>query len=81
MRPRVFRTKRLIPALCLGVFLLAVPPAVHAQSARFDQFTETTPKAGEMAPEFSLMTLEGQPFDLMEAATERSVVLEFGSFT
>jgi hypothetical protein len=53
----------------------------QAQSARFDEFPQTKPTAGEEAPDFSLMTLEGEPFDLHEAAMEKPVVLEFGSFT
>ncbi len=55
--------------------------AAQAQSARFDEFPQTKPTAGEEAPDFSLMTLEGEPFDLHEAAMEKPIVLEFGSFT
>ena len=54
---------------------------VQAQSARFDQFAETSPKAGEMAPDLTLMTLDNEPFNLMEAVAEKPLVIEFGSFT
>jgi len=60
---------------------LAAPGVAEAQSARFDEFTQAKPTAGEKAPNFSLMTLEGQPFDLHAAAMEKPIVLEFGSFT
>ena len=72
------------PGLLLGLCLLALalaPNTAQAQSARFDQFAETSPKAGEMAPDFNLLTLENEPFNLMAMATEKPVVIEFGSFT
>ncbi|MFC1574844.1 hypothetical protein ACFL3Z_02065 [Gemmatimonadota bacterium] len=74
------------PGLRLGLALsllafLAPSDSAQAQSARFDQFAETSPKAGEMAPNFTLLTLDNQPFDLMAAAAEMPVVIEFGSFT
>jgi peroxiredoxin len=47
----------------------------------FDNFTRTSPKAGEMAPDFTLLTLDNEPFHLMEAAADKPVVIEFGSFT
>lgn len=67
-------------ALC---FLLttALPTATRAQSARFEQFTVTSPKAGEMAPDFSLLTMDNEPFHLMEVVVDKPVVIEFGSFT
>ena len=64
----------------LLIFALA-PTTIQAQSARFDEFAGTSPKAGEMAPDFTLMTLDNQPFNLMEAAAEKPLVIEFGSFT
>ena len=85
-------TRRLIPrpsvssGLLLGMtlslltFIVPAEPA-HGQSARFDQFVEASPKAGEMAPNFTLLTLDNEPFDLMAAAAEKPVVIEFGSFT
>ena len=75
---------RVAPAFLLGICLLLpalAPPMVQAQSARFDQFAETSPKAGEMAPDFTLMTLDNEPFNLMEAVAEKPLVIEFGSFT
>jgi peroxiredoxin len=47
----------------------------------FDNFTKASPKAGETAPDFTLLTLDNEPFHLMEAAAEMPVVVEFGSFT
>ena len=68
--------------LGLSFLLLALTPTTaQAQSARFDQFADTSPKAGEMAPDFTLMTLDNEPFNLMEAVGEMPLVIEFGSFT
>lgn len=74
------------PSLFLGMafsilILMASPRAVQGQSARFDEFAETSPKAGEMAPDFTLLTLDNEPFNLMEVAADGPVVIEFGSFT
>ena len=71
---------RLAPVVASLAFLLAAP-ALFAQSARFEQFTETTPLAGEVAPDFTLTTLDGETFTLSEAYAERPVVIEFGSYT
>ena len=68
------------PSLVLGLALL-LPASVQAQSARFEQFVQTSPKAGEMAPNFTLLTLENESFNLMEVAAEKPLVIEFGSFT
>jgi hypothetical protein len=68
------------PALIFGLALLW-PANAQAQSARFEQFGQTSPKAGEMAPDFTLLTLENEEFNLMEAAAEKPLVIEFGSFT
>jgi cytochrome oxidase Cu insertion factor (SCO1/SenC/PrrC family) len=71
---------RIAPAVALLAFLLA-PPAVFAQSARFEQFTETKPMAGEVAPDFTLETLDGERFTLSEVYSEQPIVIEFGSYT
>lgn len=84
MLGRLTRGAHLASGLLLGLclLLLALPPqTAQAQSARFDEFAETSPKAGEMAPDFTLMTLDNEPFNLMEAAGEMPLVIEFGSFT
>ena len=61
--------------------ILVAPQGTQAQGAKFDEFTVTSPKAGEMAPDFTLMTVDNQPFNLMEAAAEKPLIIEFGSFT
>ena len=66
--------------LCLLTFIASPDPA-QGQSARFDEFAQTSPKAGEMAPDFSLLTVDNEPFNLLEAAADMPVVIEFGSFT
>lgn len=47
----------------------------------FDGFEERTPTMGEIAPDFTLKTLEGEEFSLSEAFAKGPVVIEFGSFT
>lgn len=59
----------------------ALTTEATAQSAKFDQFTDTSHKAGETAPDFTLMTLKGGQLNLMEVAAERPAVIEFGSFS
>ena len=62
-------------------FLLTVPGTGFGQSPKFDNFVEISPRAGDPAPDFTLPTLDGDPFHLMEVAAETPVVMEFGSFT
>ena len=71
---------RLAPVVASLAFLLAAP-ALFAQSARFEQFTETKPMAGEVTPDFTLQTVDGEEFTLSEAYVEQPVVIEFGSYT
>ncbi len=70
-----------LAVLAIPVLLLAAPRSARAQSAMFDNFTSTSPRAGEMAPDFTLLTLDNEPFHLLEALAEKPVVIEFGSFT
>ena len=82
--PRFRPPSTLAPSMCailllLGASAFLVP--VQGQSARFDEFAETSPKAGEMAPDFTLLTLENESFNLMSVAADMPVVIEFGSFT
>ncbi len=84
MPGRTTRGTRLASVILGGLFLLLLalaPTSAQAQSSRFDEFAKTSPKAGEMAPDFTLMTLDNEPFNLMEAALEKPIVIEFGSFT
>ena len=69
-------------SLALSAFLItALPAPARAQSARFDEFAVTSPKAGEVAPDFSLLTIDNETFNLLEVAADKPVVIEFGSFT
>ena len=72
--------QKIAPVVALLVFLL-VPPALYSQSARFEQFTETKPLAGEVAPDFTLETVDGERFTLSEVYAEQPIVIEFGSYT
>jgi len=65
----------------LALAIVATPSNAFAQSERFKKFAETTPKAGEKAPDFTLKTLDGEVFNLSEAAADQPVVIEFGSYT
>jgi hypothetical protein len=78
--------QRRLPLLGFFVVLLTLviigfPCDAFAQSERFEKFAETTPKAGETAPDFTLKTLDGEVFNLSEAAADQPVVIEFGSYT
>jgi hypothetical protein len=73
--------RRIVQTLALAGCLLTIPQVVNAQSARFDNFPTTKPTAGEVAPDFTLMTLEGESFNLHAVAADKPIVLEFGSFT
>ena len=73
--------KGMLPALALGLALATVPREAEAQSARFDSFPNAKPTAGEVAPDFTLTTLEGETFSLHQMAADKPIVLEFGSFT
>lgn len=69
-------------SLALSALLVTLAPSpAQAQSARFDEFAVTSPKAGEVAPDFSLMTMDNESFNLLEVAADKPVVMEFGSFT
>ena len=47
----------------------------------FDGFADRSPKAGEMASDFTLKTLDGEEFTLSEAYAKGPVVIHFGSCT
>ncbi len=68
-------------AVFVLVGITAVPTVSQAQSARFTNFPTTEPKPGDMAPDFTLKTLDGETFTLSEAYADQPVVIEFGSYT
>ena len=70
----------LIAILFCLVVTLSVSGAT-AQSAKFEKFPDTFPKAGDTAPDFTLKTVDGDTFTLSEAYAEQPVVIEFGSYT
>ncbi len=71
----------------LAVLMLPQLAYAQQQQARrssrsmFGDFVDTSPKAGEMAPDFTLKTLTGEEFTLSEAYAKGPVVIHFGSFT
>lgn len=75
------RVRFWVPGFILGLTPLLAPVQAQAQSARFEQFGETTPMAGEMAPDFTLFTLDNEPFNLLDEVMDMPLVIEFGSFT
>ncbi len=68
-----------LAAVLLGILL--IPADSLAQGNRFDEFPFTPPLVGEGAPDFTLLTVDGEEFTLSEAYANRPVVIEFGSFT
>jgi len=70
--------------LITTLFCTAVPLSADdgaAQNRKFDVFPTAHPAPGVAAPDFTLKTLDGQPFTLSEAYADRPVVIEFGSYT
>jgi len=47
----------------------------------FAQYPQAKPAAGEAAPDFTLLDLDGKSFHLKEVIGKRPVVIEFGSYT
>ena len=68
-------------AVAVMVGISVLPAECFAQSARFRDFPTTEPKPGDMAPDFTLKTRDGNTFTLSEAFAERPVVIQFGSYT
>ncbi len=75
------RRDRAEAVAALMLLALAVPSSLLAQGRKFDEFTNTHPLVGELAPDFTLPTVDGEQFTLSEAYAERPVVIEFGSYT
>lgn len=71
---------RLVPAV-VTLALFAGPSTLLSQSSKFDEFTVTDPLVGDVAPDFTLQTLEGETFTLSEVYATQPVVIEFGSYT
>ena len=71
------------------ILIISLPVISRAQEQRrpqsgsgiFADFPEREPKVGEMAPDFTLKTLDNETFTLSEAYEQGPVVIEFGSFT
>jgi cytochrome oxidase Cu insertion factor (SCO1/SenC/PrrC family) len=70
-----------IAAIALTIGLTAIPATGYGQSAKFNEFPEKFPKAGDIAPDFTLKTRDGDEFNLAEAVAKQPVVIEFGSYT
>ncbi len=71
------------------ILIISLPVISQAQEQRrprsgrgmFAEFPEREPKVGEIAPDFTLKTLNDETFTLSEAYEQGPVVIEFGSFT
>jgi cytochrome oxidase Cu insertion factor (SCO1/SenC/PrrC family) len=70
-----------IAVIVLAIGITAIPAAGFGQSAKFKEFQDNHPKAGDMAPDFTLKTRDGEEFKLSEAVAKQPVVIEFGSYT
>jgi len=65
----------------LALVWIAASSSGQAQSKKSDEFPNAHPKAGEMAPDFTLTTADGETFTLSEVVAKQPVVIEFGSYT
>jgi hypothetical protein len=74
------RPCRLLPASIVAAILLC-PSSLYSQSKRFEEFVVTPPLVDEVAPDFTLQTVDGEEFTLSEAYAKQPVVIEFGSYT
>ena len=72
--------RKFVPAAILLAFL-ASPSTLLSQGSKFDEFTVTDPLVGDVAPDFTLQTLDGETFTLSEAYATQPVIIEFGSYT
>ena len=61
--------------------LLLTSGIAHAQNRRFREFHNTSPKAGEKAPEFKGLSEEENTVTLSEFKGKKHVVLIFGAIT
>lgn len=86
MTPSVIPCRPSAPALLLALAALALlaagcfPPAQHA-GPRLAHFPQTAPAPGTEAPDFELLTAEGETVRLSEVVGEKPVVLQVGSHT
>jgi len=75
------RSRNLIKALLAVALtlLFAAPCPTGAQAARLE--AGPWPAVQDAAPDFTLDTVEGLPFTLLEAAAGRPIVLQFAGCT
>jgi hypothetical protein len=79
---RVFMTRNYLHLRWIVIVMMVLLPlTVSAQSAKFREFPNAKPKAGDMAPDSNLKTVDGEDFQLSKAVAEQPVVIEFGSYT
>jgi hypothetical protein len=74
------RSCKILPVSVVAAILLC-PSSLYSQSKRFEEFVVTPPLVGEVAPDFTLQTVDGEKFTLSEAYAKQPVVIEFGSYT
>jgi hypothetical protein len=74
------RACRILPISVVTAILIC-PSSLYSQSKRFEEFVVTPPLVGEVAPDFTLKTVDGGEFTLSAAYAEQPVVIEFGSYT
>lgn len=66
--------------IAAAVILLATG-ILYAQGRRFREFPNTSPKAGEKAPDFSGVDEEGKKVTLSQFKGKKHIVLIFGAIT
>ena len=70
--------KKLVSAIL--ILLLAIGVA-YGQSRRFREFPNTSPKAGEKAPDFAGVNEKGKKVTLSQFKGKKHLVLIFGAIT
>jgi cytochrome oxidase Cu insertion factor (SCO1/SenC/PrrC family) len=67
--------------LIITIVLLITASAAPAQSRRFREFPNTSPKAGEKAPDFKSVNEKGEKVTLSQFKNKKHLVLITGSIT
>lgn len=67
--------------LVVVIMLFVLCGSAYAQGARFRNFSNASPKAGEAAPDFKGINEEGKEIALSQFKDKKHVVFIFGAIT
>lgn len=67
--------------IAVVALLLLLASAVYGQGRRFREFPNTSPKAGEKAPEFKGVDRQGSKVTLSQFENKKHLIFIFGAIT